>query len=359
MANNQYVNKVVFGGNTLIDLSSDTVTSVDVASGKTFHLATGEQATGTGSGGGTTRYIDLYDNSATITADPDVNYIWINNQPEAISVGDRYRVTWNNVAYTFTAINDPTIGSQYGNTFGNPSILGGTDDGSNAPFCAFKASWSDNELIVSTSDSAGTISLKIEKIVYGDNLNLQSKTVTQNGTVTADSGYDALSSVNVNVSGGVSKHVTGTFTTGSTSGAIDVTIPYTGSGYPTAVMVYVEGGAYNSNNTDWYNAIDRYAIAQTALHKSEQNTTPSYTGNGTNDTAVVATIYKSSTSSATQYTRTSSMNSPLFKNEDATSSSNGVYAVRMKSSTIMSIFVKGSSYGFMKSTTYRYHIIYS
>lgn len=46
------VNKVVYGGNTLIDLTSDTATASDVAQGKTFHLADGTQATGTASGGG-------------------------------------------------------------------------------------------------------------------------------------------------------------------------------------------------------------------------------------------------------------------------------------------------------------------
>lgn len=46
------VNKVVYGGNTLIDLTSDTATASDVAQGKTFHLADGTQATGTASGDG-------------------------------------------------------------------------------------------------------------------------------------------------------------------------------------------------------------------------------------------------------------------------------------------------------------------
>ena len=47
MANNTYVNKVIYGGQTLIDLTSDDVTRADVASGKQFHLPTGEITTGT------------------------------------------------------------------------------------------------------------------------------------------------------------------------------------------------------------------------------------------------------------------------------------------------------------------------
>lgn len=39
--------KVVYDGNTLIDLTGDTATASDVAVGKTFHLASGVQATGT------------------------------------------------------------------------------------------------------------------------------------------------------------------------------------------------------------------------------------------------------------------------------------------------------------------------
>lgn len=47
MANNQYVNKVVFGNTTLIDLTSDDVQRTDVMVGVVFHLPTGEQVTGT------------------------------------------------------------------------------------------------------------------------------------------------------------------------------------------------------------------------------------------------------------------------------------------------------------------------
>ena len=44
---NQYKNKVIYGGQTLIDLTQDDVTRADVASGKQFHLPTGEITTGT------------------------------------------------------------------------------------------------------------------------------------------------------------------------------------------------------------------------------------------------------------------------------------------------------------------------
>lgn len=47
MANNQYVNKVIYGGDTLIDLTQDDVTRASVANGIKFHLPTGEATTGT------------------------------------------------------------------------------------------------------------------------------------------------------------------------------------------------------------------------------------------------------------------------------------------------------------------------
>jgi len=48
MANNQYVNQVgLADGTVLIDLTTDTAVATDVASGKYFHLKTGERVQGT------------------------------------------------------------------------------------------------------------------------------------------------------------------------------------------------------------------------------------------------------------------------------------------------------------------------
>lgn len=47
MASNQYINKVIYGGNTLIDLTADDVTRASVLSGIKFHLPSGEGTTGT------------------------------------------------------------------------------------------------------------------------------------------------------------------------------------------------------------------------------------------------------------------------------------------------------------------------
>lgn len=44
---NQYKNKIIYGGEVLIDLTQDDVTAADVASGKKFHLPSGQTATGT------------------------------------------------------------------------------------------------------------------------------------------------------------------------------------------------------------------------------------------------------------------------------------------------------------------------
>ena len=44
---NQYKNKVVYNGNTLIDLTTDTAVAADVLTGKYFHLASGQRVSGT------------------------------------------------------------------------------------------------------------------------------------------------------------------------------------------------------------------------------------------------------------------------------------------------------------------------
>ena len=46
MANNQYVNKVVFGDETLIDLSNDTIAANKMISGTTAHDKSGASVTG-------------------------------------------------------------------------------------------------------------------------------------------------------------------------------------------------------------------------------------------------------------------------------------------------------------------------
>lgn len=52
MANNPYVNKVVFGSTTLIDITDTTAVASDVANGKYFYTANGARVQGTASGGG-------------------------------------------------------------------------------------------------------------------------------------------------------------------------------------------------------------------------------------------------------------------------------------------------------------------
>ena len=64
-------NKIILNGEPIIDLTADTATAADVAQGKTFHLANGEQATGTASGGsgivGEGKYLcTVYDYDGTI-----------------------------------------------------------------------------------------------------------------------------------------------------------------------------------------------------------------------------------------------------------------------------------------------------
>ena len=64
-------------------------------------------------------------------------YCWISDLSSiSITVGSRWRVTFDNVEYLLTA----TSGT-YGGTIGNPIFAGGSDDGSGVPCGFFNAGW--------------------------------------------------------------------------------------------------------------------------------------------------------------------------------------------------------------------------
>ena len=72
MANNPYVNKVEYGGQTIIDISGTTAVASDVAQGKIFFTASGAQATGTATGGGAgMKILVTAPTGATVTASKD------------------------------------------------------------------------------------------------------------------------------------------------------------------------------------------------------------------------------------------------------------------------------------------------
>lgn len=164
--------------------------------------------------------------------------------------------------------------------------------------------------------------------------------------------------------GGASNIVQGTFTTGSSTGVAETfTINYTGSGYPIALMVYVDGGAYNNStggNTTWYNSLQRYAIGAFYMTKSQIPVTPTYSTSGGANYGTVAVIYKNSTSQATTYSRTSSMTANSYTSSSTNANATAATSVRFKGNgKTVTYFVAASSYGLLASTKYAYIAIYS
>lgn len=164
--------------------------------------------------------------------------------------------------------------------------------------------------------------------------------------------------------GGASNICQGTFTTDSTgtgTGTFDT--GYTGSGYPIALMIYVDGGTYNNStggNTTWYNSVTRYDVGSYYMTKSRIPTTPTYSTSGADNYGCVAVIYKNSTSTATTYTRTSSMTANSFSSSNGSS---GVSCARFKGNNHTVSYYVGnatsSTIGFAKSTTYAFIAVYS
>lgn len=97
-----------------------------------------------------------------------------------------------------------------------------------------------------------------DEVVVSVQPNLQSKTVTQNGTVTPDQGYDGLSSVVVNVSGGGSGVVLSgtTAPTAAIGNNEDLYVKY--SGNPDWNYTYRIDAIYRKVNGTWEDYVEPY-----------------------------------------------------------------------------------------------------
>ncbi len=170
---NTYINKVIYGGNTLIDLTSDTATADKVLSSYTFHDKSGAPVTGT----------CAYDSD---TSDDTAVVAEILSGKTAHARGTQLTGTMPNrgaVTGTISAVDQEyTIPNGYHDGSGKVSI----------------ATTEQAKLIASNIRQGVTI-LGVEGTMSGEEgVNAQSKNVTpttSQQTVTPDTGYNYLTQV--------------------------------------------------------------------------------------------------------------------------------------------------------------------
>lgn len=169
------INKVIYGGNTLIDLTADSVTPEVMQLGTTAHNAAGEPITGT-----STKDSDTSDATLTVAEAPlgKTFYARGEKQVGTAPVNGGIEETISSVDETVT-------------------IPFGFHDGSGK----VEISETEQEKIIPANIKQGITLLGVEGTYSGEGVNMQSKTVTPSSTeqtVQPDEGYDGLSSVVVN-----------------------------------------------------------------------------------------------------------------------------------------------------------------
>ena len=186
---------------------------------------------------------------------------------------------------------------------------------------------------------------------------LVTKLITENGTYNAASdNADGYSSVTVATQ---PKIVTGTFEGSSAEkgSAKSVTIPYTGTGYPVAGLIYPSNGTNKSGDTFASLVQDRVEVMFSFI-KQDVTSAPSYANNNADENKyTVGAVYKYSTTTPLSYSSGKSEGAPLA-NEYAASNT---YAncVRFTSNTTMTVYIADTTYGFPDGVEYTYWIIYS
>ena len=174
---NTYKNKIIYGGQTLIDLTGDDVARSDVAAGKQFHLPTGEITTGTNT-------YDADTTDATASAS------------EILATKTAYK---NGSKLTGTM---PNIGSQTGSIStktGTVSISQGYHDGGGA----IGISSTEQEKLIATNIREGITILGVEGTMSGSEdvkataASITPYTTQQTITPTDLGDYNSITQINV------------------------------------------------------------------------------------------------------------------------------------------------------------------
>ena len=167
-------NKIIVGGEVYLDLTADTITAADLASGVTAHDKSGASITGT----------NTYDSD---TSDDTAAVAEILSGKTAHARGTQLTGTMpNNGAVSGTI-------SSRDQTYTVPQ---GYHDGSGTVQIASV----ERQKIIAGNIKAGVTILSIEGTYTGEGVSAQSKTVTptmQQQTILPDTGYDYLSQVTV------------------------------------------------------------------------------------------------------------------------------------------------------------------
>ena len=174
MASNEYINKVIYGGNTLIDLTGDTVTADKILSGYTAHAASGEPITGT------CEYdADTSDATAAVA--------------EVLATKTFYK---NGSKLTGTMPNRGAVTGTISTKAGTYTIQNGYHDGSGT----VGISATEQAKIIAGNIKSGVQILGVTGSYTGESISAQAKTATPSTSqqvITPDSGYDYLSQVTI------------------------------------------------------------------------------------------------------------------------------------------------------------------
>lgn len=168
-------NKIIYGGNVLVDITGDTATAAQILDGYTAHINTGEQVEGT-----CTYDSDTSDATATVAEILNTKTAYVNGSKLTGTMPNRGAATG-------------TISTKAGSY----TIQNGYHDGSGT----VSISSTEQAKIIAGNIKSGVVILGVTGDYSGEGATAQAKIATPSTSqqvILPDSGYDYLSQVTVN-----------------------------------------------------------------------------------------------------------------------------------------------------------------